>query len=139
MEAAYRKELVFGEDDDTRASPPTLNELFRSVRKNYFRIYFHYTYFNLFRYMYLQANSVIAYVFLVPTIISGKITLGIMNQIIRAFGQVTSSFQFLIFSWTTIIELISIYKRLQSFERAIKDLPLDSIDKEFIESGMREV
>jgi len=139
VEAAYRKELVFGEDDDTRASPPTLNELFRSVRKNYFRIYFHYTYFNLFRYMYLQANSVIAYVFLVPTIISGKITLGIMNQIIRAFGQVTSSFQFLIFSWTTIIELISIYKRLQSFERAIKDLPLDSIDKEFIESGMREV
>ena len=92
----------------------------------------------LFRYMYLQADNVIAYVFLVPTIVSGKITLGIMNQIIRAFGQVASSFQFLVFSWTTIIELISIYKRLQGFERAIDGLPLSRIDEEFIEAGEKE-
>ena len=47
-------------------------ELFQNVRKNYFRIYIHYTYFNLFRYMYLQADNVIAYVFLVPTIVMAK-------------------------------------------------------------------
>ena len=54
---------------------------------------------------YIQADNVIAYVFLIPTIVSGRITLGIMNQILRAFGQVASSFQFLVNSWTTIIDL----------------------------------
>ena len=118
--------------------PGTLSDLFANVRRNYFRIYWHYTYFNLFRYMYIQADNVVAYIFLVPTIVSGRITLGIMNQILRAFGQVASSFQFLVSSWTTIIELISIYKRLQAFEAAISDQPLPKIDQEFIESGSQE-
>jgi peptide/bleomycin uptake transporter len=37
VEAAYRKELVYGEDDANRASPPTVRELFGAVRRNYFR------------------------------------------------------------------------------------------------------
>ena len=138
VEAAFRKELVLGEDSSKRAEPETLTELFSNVRKNYFRIFIHYTYFNLFRYMYVQADNVIAYVFLIPTIVSGRITLGIMNQILRAFGQVASSFQFLVSSWTTIIELISIYKRLQAFEAAIADLPMPTVDREFIEAGQTE-
>ena len=138
VEAAFRKELVLGEENDESAGPGTLKDLFKNVRRNYFRIYWHYTYFNLFRYMYIQADNVVAYIFLVPTIVSGRITLGIMNQILRAFGQVASSFQFLVSSWTTIIELISIYKRLQAFEAAINDQPISGIDKEFIESGSVE-
>jgi len=138
VEAAFRKELVLGEESEESAGPGTLSDLFSNVRRNYFRIYWHYTYFNLFRYMYIQADNVVAYIFLVPTIVSGRITLGIMNQILRAFGQVASSFQFLVSSWTTIIELISIYKRLQAFEAAINDQPLTGIDKEFIDSGSKE-
>ena len=42
VEAAYRKELVYGEDDANRARPPTLRELFQAVRVNYFRLYFNY-------------------------------------------------------------------------------------------------
>ena len=45
VEAAYRKELVLGEDDPNRASPPTAAELFAGVRRNYFRLFFHYLYF----------------------------------------------------------------------------------------------
>ena len=138
VEAAFRKELVLGEDDESRAQPATLTELFNNVRTNYFRIYFHYAYFNLVRYLYLQADNVIVYAFLFPTIVTGKITLGIMNQILRAFGQVASSFQFLVASWTTIIDLISVYKRLQAFEAAIEDQPLPKIDEEFIEGGRQE-
>lgn len=138
VEAAFRKELVLGEDDKDKAKPITLRDLFANVRRNYFRIYLHYTYFNLFRYMYIQADNVIAYIFLIPTIISGRITLGIMNQILRAFGQVASSFQFLVFSWTTIIELISIYRRLQAFDAAINDQPMPQIDQSFVESGKQE-
>ena len=131
VEAAYRKELVYGEDDPERANPATLNQLFDNVRRNYFRIYFHYFYFNLVRYLYLQADNIVVYLFLFPTIVSGRITLGIMNQILRAFGQVASSFQFLVNSWTTIIDLISIYKRLKSFEDAIAGLEVSGLDKEY--------
>ena len=134
VEAAFRKELVLGEDTSTKADPPTLVELFNNVRRNYFRIYFHYAYFNLARYLYLQADNIIVYMFLIPTIVSGKITLGIMNQILRAFGQVAGSFQFLVNSWTTIIDLISVYKRLQAFEASIYDRDLPKIDQEFIKT-----
>ncbi len=138
VEATFRKELVLGEDNADRAEPLTIEELFNNVRKNYFRIYYHFAYFNLFRYLYLQADNIIVYAFLIPTIASGRITLGIMNQILRAFGQVANSFQFLVNSWTTIIELISIYKRLQAFEAAIQGQPLPKIDEEYIESGRQE-
>jgi peptide/bleomycin uptake transporter len=55
-----------------------------------------------------------------PTIVSATITLGVMQQIVRAFGRVESSFQFLVRSWSIIVELISIYKRLVAFEKALK-------------------
>jgi peptide/bleomycin uptake transporter len=42
-----------------------------------------------------------------------------MQQIVRAFGRVESSFQYLVSSWTTIVELISVYKRLRAFESRI--------------------
>ena len=133
VEAAFRKELVYGEDNSDRAEPVSLVELFNNVRRNYFKIYFHYAYFNLVRYLYLQADNIIVYIFIIPTIVSGRITLGIMNQILRAFGQVASSFQFLVNSWTTIIDLISIYKRLQAFEASISGGQLPKIDRDFIE------
>ena len=50
VEAAYRKELVYGEDDGARAEPVKLQDLFSNVRANYFRLYFHYLYFNVTRY-----------------------------------------------------------------------------------------
>jgi len=54
-----------------------------------------------------------------PTIVSGVITLGVLQQILRAFDRVEGSFQFLVNSWSTIVELMSIYKRLKAFESAI--------------------
>ncbi|MEP4033951.1 peptide antibiotic transporter SbmA [Roseibium polysiphoniae] len=116
VEAAYRKELVYGEDNEERADPPSVAELFGNVRKNYFRLYFHYLYFDVARWSYLQATVLVPYIALGPTIISGAITLGVMQQIVRAFGRVESSFQYLVNAWTTIVELISVYKRLRAFE-----------------------
>jgi peptide/bleomycin uptake transporter len=133
VEAAYRKELVYGEDHADRAQPATLKELFNNVRINAFRIYGHYLYFNVARYVYLQSDSIFVYVILIPTIIAGKITFGILQQILSAFGQVSNSFQFLVNSWTTIIDLISVYKRLAAFEAAFDDAPLPKIDQEWIE------
>jgi peptide/bleomycin uptake transporter len=132
VEAAYRKELVYGEDDPTRAEPPTLRQLFFNVRKNYFRLYFHYMYFNIARFSYLQIDNVFAYVILAPTIVAGAITLGLMNQILNALGQVRSSFQYLVTSWTTVVDLLSIYKRLRAFEAAIHGEALPEIDQEYL-------
>ncbi|MEK9660560.1 MAG: peptide antibiotic transporter SbmA, partial [Alphaproteobacteria bacterium] len=88
VEAASRKELVFGEDYAERAQPPTLGVLFADVRRNYFRLYFNYMYFNVVRYGYLQAGVLVPYVALAPSIVAGGLTLGVMQQIVRAFGRV---------------------------------------------------
>lgn len=130
VEAAYRKELVLGEDDAQRAQPPTLQGLFLDVRANYFNLYWNFLYFNIVRYGYLQASVLIPYIALAPSIVAGGLTLGVMQQIIRAFGRVQGSFQFLVKSWTTIISLISIYKRLRAFEALMADEPLDLIEAE---------
>jgi len=121
VEAAYRKELVLGEDNAERAQPPTLGVLFRDVRANYFRLYLNFLYFNVVRYGYLQASVLVPYIALAPSIVAGGLTLGVMQQVIRAFGRVEDSFQYLVKSWTTIISLISIYKRLRAFEALMCD------------------
>lgn len=134
VEAAYRKELVYGEDDPSRAQPPTVAQLFEYVRQNYFRLYFHYMYFNIARICYLQTDTIFPYIILGPSIVAltGKLTLGVMNQILNAFDQVRSSFQFLVNSWTTIVELVSIYKRLRAFEATLYGEPLPSIDQVYV-------
>ena len=119
VEAAYRKELVYGEDDSARAGAMTVVDLFSHIRHNYFRLYLNYLYFDVARYSYLQFGVLVPYIALGPTIVSGVITLGVMQQIVRAFGRVESSFQYLVNAWTTIVVLISIYKRLRAFEAQI--------------------
>ncbi|MBW3096989.1 peptide antibiotic transporter SbmA [Pseudohoeflea coraliihabitans] len=132
VEAAYRKELVYGEDDPDRAQPPTVRQLFENVRKNYFRLYFHYMYFNIARGFYIQADAIYVNIILVPTVIAGKITLGIWQQILTAFSQVSNSFQFLVNSWTTIVELLSIYKRLRAFEAVFRGEELSDLEQRYL-------
>jgi len=128
VEAAYRKELVLGEDDPSRADPPTLAVLFANIRHNYFRLYLNFMYFNVGRIVYLQTDTIFPYILLGPTIVAGKITLGTMNQILNAFTQVRTSFQYLVNSWSTIVELISIYQRLRGFEAKIGGGQLPTIE-----------
>ncbi len=118
QEAAYRKILVIAEDDGN-VRPKTIDELFDDVRKIHFLSYLRYLYFNIGRIAYLQANVLSAYVFLAPAIVAGVVTLGVMQQIIRAFGRVEGSMQYLLKAWPTIIELASVYKRLREFESKI--------------------
>lgn len=121
VEAAYRKELVIGEDDPERAAPPTLNDLFKAVRTNHFRMYFHYMYFDAAKWSYLQAGVLVPYIALAPSIVAGAFTLGVMEQIARAFSQVQESFQYLVRSWSSIVELVSVFKRLRAFEQTLHE------------------
>lgn len=116
VEAALRKELVYGEDHADRAQPAKLIPLFSDLRKNYFRLYFHYVYFNVASNWYLQLDVLFGLVVLFPAIAAGIVTLGLINQILYVFRNIRESLQFLVSSWPTIIELLSIYKRLKAFE-----------------------
>lgn len=119
-EAAYRKILVIAEDDGT-IRPKQIDEIFADVRSIHFKSYLRYLYFTIGRIAYMQANVLSAYVILAPSIIAGVVTLGVLQQTIRAFGRVESSFQYILRAWPTLIELASVYKRLREFERKIKE------------------
>ena len=126
-EAAYRKLLVIAEDDGT-IRPKKIEELFDDVRSIHFLSYIRYLYFNIGRMAYLQANVLSAYVFLAPAIVAGVVTLGVMQQIIRAFGRVETSLQYLVRSWPIIVELISVWKRLREFEAKLeKNTSLETV------------
>jgi peptide/bleomycin uptake transporter len=127
VEAAYRKELVYGEDDPARAEPQTVRQLFANLQKNYFRLYFNYLYFNVVRFAYLQVDNFFILLFLGPTFVAAAITFGLFQQISDAFGRVTGAFQFLANSWTTIVELLSVRRRLKDFESHIpRDLDVET-------------
>jgi peptide/bleomycin uptake transporter len=80
-------------------------------------------YFNVARSLYLQADNIFVFILLVPTIAVGAITFGILQQILTAFGQVSNSFQYLVNSWTIIVELLSVRKRLKQFESVLDEPP----------------
>jgi peptide/bleomycin uptake transporter len=118
VEAAFRKELVLGEDDKARyASIPTLTELFTGIRFNYHRLFLHYGYFDLWSNLYGQIMVIAPYIAMGPGLFTGLITLGVMSQVAGAFDQVHSSFSVFINNWTTVTELRSIWKRLHEFEK----------------------
>ena len=127
-EAAYRKILVIAEDDGT-VRPKTLEELFDGVRKINYKSYLRYLYFNIGRLAYLQANVLGGYVLLAPAIVAGVMTLGVMQQILRAFGRVEGSLQYLFKAWPTIIELASVYRRLREFEKQIKIREIEALER----------
>lgn len=117
FEAAYRKELVYGEDDKKRfASVPTLTELFLGVKFNYRRLFLHYGYFDLWVNLYGQLMIIVPLIILGPPLFAGIITFGLLQQVRDAFDTVHGSFAVFVYNWTTVTELRSIWKRLHEFE-----------------------
>lgn len=120
VEAAFRKELVYGEDDKSNyAHIGTLIDLFTGLRINYHRLYLHYGYFDLWLNLYSQAMVIIPFLVIAPGMFMGLITLGFLMQTVNAFSQVRDSLMLLVNNWVNITELRSIHKRLKEFEKNI--------------------
>lgn len=119
VEAAFRKELVYGEDDKKFAKPESLLELFTGLKSNYHRLFLHYGYFDIWINFFEQLMIIVPYLIMGPGLFSGVITLGVLVQVSNAFSKVRESFSVFISNWTTITELRSIHKRLKEFERNI--------------------
>ena len=115
-EAAYRKELVLGENYSESAGLNIINQLYTKVRLIHYKSYFHYLYFNAVKWSYLQGMVIVPYIALAPTIVTGAITLGFVQQIARAFSKVETSLQYLVRNWHLIVEFLSVWKRLSEFE-----------------------
>jgi peptide/bleomycin uptake transporter len=130
VEAALRKELVYGEDVESRADDFTLKSLFQELKQNYYRLYRNYIYFDLGRNAYANADTVYSLVLLFPSIVAGTMTLGLFTQINNAFDKVRESFQVLFNDWDDIIKLLSIYKRLRAFEATLYGEELSKIEAE---------
>jgi peptide/bleomycin uptake transporter len=118
-EAALRKDLVYAEDDRSRMDLPTVFNLFTGVRLNNFRLFNHYAYFHLWSNFYGQTMVIFPYLLMGPSLFTGAITLGVIQQVGNAFGKVNDAFSYLIERWTDITELRSIYKRLSEFEKEL--------------------
>ena len=112
------KEL--GEDNIKKAGIRNVDSLYGNVRKIHFKMYFHYLYFNAVKWSYLQGMVIVPYLALAPTIVTGAITLGFVQQIARAFNKVENSLQYLVRSWPIIVELISVQRRLSEFESKLE-------------------
>ncbi len=120
VEASFRKELVYGEDDRVEyAKPPTILELFTGIKFNYHRLFLHYGYFDLWLILYNQTMIIVPYLLMAPGLFTGAMTLGVLIQTSSAFREVQSSFSLFMQNWTRITELRSIFKRLNEFEKAI--------------------
>lgn len=122
VEAAFRKELVLGEDDKlAHARPETLFELFAGIRFNYFRLYKHYGYFDMWANLYGQVTSLTPLLMIGPSMMAAVVTFGTFQQVNNAYGRVDGAFSIILDNWTTLTELRSIWKRLHEFE--------DNLDK----------
>ena len=110
---------MHAEDDEQRAQPPTVASLYDDIRKIIFDCSFTICIFDVGKWSYLQSSVIVSYVAMGPSIISGALTLGLMQQIVRAFDRVQTSFQYLVNQWVVIVELISVWKRLLEFERQL--------------------
>ena len=120
VEAAFRKELVYGEDDRRNyVQAPTILQLFTGIKFNYHRLFLHYGYFDLWLIMYNQTMIIVPYLLMGPGLFTGAMTLGVLIQTSSAFREVQSSFSLFLQNWTRITELRSIHKRLMEFEEAI--------------------
>lgn len=117
VEAAFRKELVYAEDDKVNyGKTETIVELFTGLKFNYNRLFLHYGYFDIWVNFFEQLMIIVPYLIMGPGLFTGVITLGVLVQVSNAFSKVRESFSIFISNWTTITELRSIHKRLKEFE-----------------------
>jgi peptide/bleomycin uptake transporter len=120
VEAAFRKELVYAEDDKINfGKTETIVELFTGLKLNYHRLFLHYGYFDIWVNFFEQLMIIVPYVIMGSGLFTGLITLGVLVQVSNAFSKVRESFSIFIANWTTITELRSIHKRLKEFEHNI--------------------
>jgi peptide/bleomycin uptake transporter len=118
-EAAFRKSLVYGEDQRLAVDKDLLKAQFYDLKTNYLALFNQFKYFNLWGNTYFQIAIVIPYLMGGQAFLAGVILLGGLRQIANAFEMVHNSFSYFINNWTDMMDLQSVILRLREFQKAI--------------------
>ena len=121
VEAKFRKQLVYSEDDYAARATSDLFPMFAAVKRNYYRLFNWYMGFGLWQTLFGFMAGNIAIVVLAPSYFQQLITLGVLFQVINAFGRVEGSMTYFIDRWTTIVEFQSVVRRIREFDRALTE------------------
>jgi peptide/bleomycin uptake transporter len=121
VEAKMRRQLVFSEDDFKERATAVLFPMFYSVRRNYYRLFNWYMGFGIWQTAFGLCVGNLALVVLAPAYFDQLITLGVLFQVLNAFGRVESSMGYFIDRWTTIVDFLSVIRRLREFNKALDD------------------
>lgn len=121
VEARFRKRLVHSEDDFAKRAFTELSVMFTSVRRNYYRLFNWYMGFSVWQQLFGFVVGNLALLVLAPSYFQQLITLGVLIQVLNAFGRVESSLTFFVDRWTTIVDFQSVIRRITEFDRALKE------------------
>jgi peptide/bleomycin uptake transporter len=125
VEAKFRKQLVFSEDDFKHRATEVLFPMFSSVKRNYYRLFNWYMGFGVWQTAFGLCVGNLALIVLAPAYFDQLITLGVLFQVLNAFGRVESSMGFFIDRWTTIVDFMSVIKRIREFNTALDTAELE--------------
>jgi len=119
-EAAFRKELVYAEDEVASYGELSVcHRLFRSVRRNYHTLFAHLLYFEGWSAIFFKALEVSPMLLMAPHVYNRSITLGTYMQSINAFHSVTDGMSMPLARWVEINIFLSVARRLNEFEAAL--------------------
>ena len=121
VEAKFRKKLVHSEDDFSERMTTDLFPMFASVKKNYYRLFNYYMGFGIWQTGFGMIAGNVALIVLANSYFAQLITLGILIQVLNAFGRVESSLTYFIDRWTTIVDFQSVIKRLREFNKVLNE------------------
>ena len=121
VEARFRKQLVLGEDSMKKRLVADLFPMFESVRRNYYKLFNNYMGLSVWQTAFGILLGNIALVAIAPAYFAQLVTLGVFFQVLNAFGKVEQSMTFFVDSWSTIVDFISVVKRLRQFNKCLDE------------------
>jgi peptide/bleomycin uptake transporter len=119
VEARFRKKLVHSEDDYSARCVQTLFPMFASIKRNYYKLFNYYMGFGVWQTAFSLCLGNIAMIAIAPSYFQQLITLGVMSQVLNAFGRVEGSMTYFIDRWTTIVDFWAVILRLREFNKAL--------------------
>ena len=119
VEARFRKKLVHSEDDYSARCVQTLFPMFASIKRNYYKLFNYYMGFGVWQTAFGLCLGNIAMIAIAPSYFQQLITLGVLSQVLNAFGRVEGSMTYFIDRWTTIVDFWAVILRLREFNKAL--------------------
>ncbi len=102
-----------------KAEAANLKGKFAALVSNYLELVDRRKKLTVFTSFYGQISPIIPYVFTAPFYFAGKITLGVMTQTSRAFGEVNGALTFFVSYYTSLAGFGAVLDRLTGFDAAI--------------------